>query len=87
MGRQPRPHQGPASSGQDHVRRVSLTLEVTDELNGRLDALASDLGGSKSDLLRKAIALIDVALQARRTGRRIAVVDEHGTIVTRIVGL
>lgn len=67
--------------------RIRLTLEVTDELNNRLDELAGELGGSKSDVFRKAIALVEVALDAKRRGARIAVVDDDHRIVTTIVGV
>lgn len=67
--------------------RVRLTLEVTDELNQRLADLACELGGSKSDVFRKAIALVEVAVNAKRDGKRIAVLDQRDRVVTTIVGL
>ena len=67
--------------------KVRLTLDVTDELNDRLNALAEEAGGSKSELLRKAIALVEVAVDAKRAGRHVAVVDKHDKVVTTIVGL
>jgi predicted transcriptional regulator len=67
--------------------RVRLTIDVTDELNERLDLLADELGGSKADVFRKAIALVEVALNAKREGKRIAVLDQRDRVVTTIVGL
>ncbi len=67
--------------------KVRLTLDVTDELNERLNALAEEAGGSKSELLRKAIALVEVAVNAKRTDKHVAVVDKNGKVVTTIVGL
>lgn len=68
-------------------RLGSGSRSITDALDKRLDELASELGGSKSDLLRKAIALIEVVVNAKRHGRRIAVVDEDQRVVTTIVGV
>lgn len=67
--------------------KVRLTLDVTDELNDRLNHLAEQAGGSKSELLRKAIALVEVAVDAKRAGRHVAVVDRNDKVVTTIVGL
>jgi hypothetical protein len=67
--------------------RVRLTLEVTDELNRRLADLAFELGGSKSDVFRKAIALVEVALNAKRRGGRVAIVDNDQRVVATVVGL
>lgn len=67
--------------------RVRLTIEVTDELNERLDRLADELGGSKAEVFRKAIALIDVALDAKRRGRQVAILDDEQRVVATVVGL
>lgn len=67
--------------------KVRLTVDVTDELNERLNSLAEETGGSKSELLRKAIALVEVAVQAKRAGRHVAVVDRDEKVVSTIVGL
>jgi predicted transcriptional regulator len=67
--------------------KVRLTLDLTDELNDRLNGLAAEAGGSKSELLRKAIALVEVAVEAKRSGRRVAVIDKNDKVVTTIVGL
>jgi predicted transcriptional regulator len=67
--------------------RVRLTIEVTDELNERLDRLADELGGSKAEVFRKAIALVDVALDAKRRGRQVAILDDEQRVVATVVGL
>lgn len=67
--------------------KVRLTLDVTDELNDRLNALAAESGGSKSELLRKAIALVEVAVDAKKAGKHVAVIDKNYKVVTTIVGL
>jgi hypothetical protein len=67
--------------------KIRLTLDVTDEVNERLNHMVEEAGGSKSDLLRKAIALIELAIKAKRTGNQIAVVDPNLKVVTTVVGL
>ncbi len=68
--------------------KVRLTLDVTDEMNERLNDLAAASGGSKSEFLRKAIALAEAAIHARKDGKEIAIVDRSSKkVVSTIVGL
>jgi len=70
------------------LTKVRLTLDVTDELNERLNALAAEAGGSKSEFLRKAIALAEAAIKARKQGNEIAIVNKNSKkVVSTIVGL
>lgn len=75
------------SHSAEYRPRVRLTLQITDELNDRLADLAAETAGSKSDLLRKAIALVEVAVEARRAGNQLAVVDRDQRVVSTVVGL
>jgi len=67
--------------------RVRLILEVSHELNETLEHLASRARVSKSEILRKAIALIEVALEAKDKKQTIGINDQDGKLVTRIIGL
>lgn len=67
--------------------RVRMTLEISSELNDKLNQLAAEAGGSKSDFLRKAIALAEAAVDARKTGCQVAIVDRNRKVVTTFVGL
>jgi predicted transcriptional regulator len=70
------------------VTKVRLTLDVTDELNNRLDHLAAEAGGSKSEFLRKAIALAEAAVAARKEGNEVAIINKNSKkLVSTIVGL
>jgi predicted transcriptional regulator len=70
------------------ITKVRLTLDVTDELNERLDQLAAEAGGSKSEFLRKAIALAEAAVAAKKDGNEVAIVNKNSKkVVTTIVGL
>lgn len=66
---------------------VRLSLVVSPELNERLEQLASSAHVSKSEILRKAIALYDVAAEARVEKKRIGILDQNKQLVTEIVGL
>jgi predicted transcriptional regulator len=66
---------------------VRLNVNITDELNVRLDSLAEKAGVTKSDLLRKAIALIDVAVNERTQGNKLAITDGQNHVLREIVGV
>jgi predicted transcriptional regulator len=67
--------------------RTRLTFDVSAELNEVLERLAEKTSGTKSEVLRKAIALMDVAVDAKGKGQRVGLLDEKDQVVTRIVGL
>lgn len=59
----------------DTRNRVLLSLDVSTELNSLLEELAVETGTTGSDVLRKAIVLMDVAVDAKREGKRVFVSD------------
>lgn len=66
---------------------VRLSLVVSPELNDRLEALATAGHISKSDVLRRAIALFDVAAEARKNHKRLGILDQNKQLENEIVGL
>lgn len=67
--------------------KVRLTLDVSADLNRTLEALTEKTGGTKSELLRRAIALMEVAVEAKQRGQRLGLVDREDKLVTRIVSI
>lgn len=68
-------------------RKIRLSLVVTIDLNETLTDLAERTGETKSDVLRKAIALMEMAVDARQRGRKVAIVEKDQTVMTEIVGI
>jgi len=66
---------------------IRLSLAVSPELNERLEQLASSGHTSKSEILRKAIALFDVVAEAKSEKKRIGILDQNKQLVTEIVGI
>ena len=66
---------------------VRLSLAVSPELNDRLEQLAAAGHTSKSEILRKAIALFDVVAEAKSEKRRFGILDQNKQLVTEIVGI
>jgi len=67
--------------------KVRLSLDISPELNSLLEELAAKTGGTKSDVLRKAIALMEVAIDAKRRGLKLGLADRDQPLTTEIIGL
>lgn len=67
--------------------RVRLTIEFSKETDALLNDMARRMGGTRVDVLRKAVNMMHVALEAKEQGQRFGVIDEHGHLQTRIVGV
>ena len=66
---------------------VRLNVNITTELNERLDVLAEKSGTTKSELLRKAIALMDLAVTERGRGNKLGILDDQQQVLREIVGV
>jgi hypothetical protein len=69
------------------TRQVRLSLEISPAMSRALKDLALKTGGTKSDVLRKAVALMEVAVEARERGEKFGVAEKDQPLVTEIVGL
>jgi uncharacterized lipoprotein len=71
--------------------KIRLSLDVSPELNTLLEELAKDIDGNKSDVLRKAITLMDVAVQANKNNRKLLIADAdvnvNSTKIQEIIGI
>jgi hypothetical protein len=66
---------------------IRLSLDLSPKTNAVLERLAGDVGVSKADVLRRSIALMKFAVEAKNQNRRLGAVDKDGNLVTEIVGL
>ena len=66
---------------------VRLSLSVSPELNERLEQLASSGYTTKTEILRKAIALYDVVAEAKTEKKRFGTLDQNKNLLTEIVGI
>lgn len=67
--------------------KVRLSLDISPEMNDLLERLADATGGTKSDVLRRAIALMEVAVEAKRQGKKFGVAEKDQPLATEIIGL
>jgi predicted transcriptional regulator len=74
-------------SPKKEKEKVRLSLDISPELNALLESLAAKTGGTKSDVLRKAIALMEVAVDAKRRGLKLGLAEKDQPLATEIIGL
>jgi hypothetical protein len=67
--------------------RVRLNLVITKQLDEMLEKLAGANGTNKSEILRKALALFEVANEAKEHGNRLGVISKDRQVLAEIVGL
>lgn len=68
--------------------KIKLSLEVTPEVNRVLERIATATGATKTEAMRKAIALMHVAVEAMENGERLFVAKTPPPGASReIVGL
>jgi predicted transcriptional regulator len=74
--------------GQPSERgKVRLSLDISSELNSLLEELAASIGGTKSEVLRKAIALMQVAVEAKKQGKKFGIAEKDQPLATEIIGI
>lgn len=66
---------------------VRFSLDITQETSRLLDELAATTGGTKSDVLRKAISLMEIAVKGKKRGLRLGLASEQQELTTEIVGI
>lgn len=67
--------------------KVRLSLDITTELNEVLNDLAAKTGGTKGDVLRKAIGLMEIAVAAKSEGKKFGIAEQDQPLATEIVGI
>jgi len=71
------------SQDSDHI---GIMMYVTPETHQKLNALSEATGCGMGEIISKALALFDIAVEATSEGDTLAVVDDNGSIKTAIVG-
>lgn len=69
------------------TKNVEMTLTMSPALEAKLARLAVASGSPEADVLLKAIALYEVALQAKLKGQDVAILDEEKRLVHEIDGM
>jgi predicted transcriptional regulator len=67
--------------------KIRLSLDLSPELYRMLEELAEKSGGSKAEVLRRAIALMDVAVDAKKQGKKFGIAEKSEDLTTEIIGI
>lgn len=67
--------------------QIKFSLEVSPEFYTTLQNLSSETHVSESDVLRKALALLKIAVEAEKRGQKIGIVEKDQPVISKIVGL
>lgn len=80
---------GSESTLADRTRKgtVRLSLDVSVELNTLINQLATDTNSTKSDVLRRAVTLLSIAVDARRQGKKVGIAEKDQPLATEIIWL
>jgi predicted transcriptional regulator len=66
---------------------IRLSLDLSPKLNDALESLAHRTGSTKTEVLRKSIALMEVAVEAREHGQKFGVAEKSTPLTKEVVGL
>jgi Arc/MetJ-type ribon-helix-helix transcriptional regulator len=64
---------------------IKLTLNLSPELNQILEELAHKIGGSKSDVLRQAITLMQIMVKAKEEMQKLGIPEVNQLIANEII--
>lgn len=66
---------------------IKLSLNFSTETNQILEQMSEESHVSKSDILRRSIALMKYALDAKKEGKKLGKINENGEVVSELIGL
>jgi hypothetical protein len=69
-----------------HDKWLNFNLTVSEQTNAKLDRMAQEIGVTKDDVFAWAFALLELAVKAKKEGKRIAIVDADNSI-EMVIGL
>lgn len=63
---------------------IHLSLDISPELNEKLEEIANKIGGTKSDVLRQSLALMQIVLAAKEQGKKFGIAEPEQALATEI---
>lgn len=72
---------------KDKNPKVKLSLELPIEINERLEEIARDLGSTKTDVLRRSLALMVAAHEARKQDLIVGVMTKDHKLQKEFIGV
>lgn len=66
---------------------ITLSLNMSPELHNKLLKMSMEAQTSETDILKKAIFLLDIAMENKKKGNKVAIVDKEDHKVCDIFGV
>lgn len=66
---------------------VRMSLNISPELAEKLEQMSEETHTSKSDIIRKALLIMDIAIDNKKKGNRLALVNKQDQKVSDILGI
>ena len=66
-------------------KTINLTMRLSPAANAELERMATELESNKTDAIRRALLLLDLAIEARNEGKRIGIADANRNFESEIV--
>ncbi len=68
-------------------QHIKINLDLSPELYETISNLAQQINGDNAEVLLKAIALLEVAVEAKQKGKHIWIVDDNQNLETEVIGI
>lgn len=69
------------------MAEIPRTFTIPPDLATKLEEIASESGLSEGEILRTGIALVELAVTARKRNKKFGVVEQDTPLITEVVGL
>ncbi|MBH8554018.1 DNA-binding protein [Nostocaceae cyanobacterium CENA357] len=69
------------------TQRIQINLDLSLELYETLNNLAQKINGDNAEVLLKAIALMEIAVEAKYQGKHLWIADDQQNLETEVVGI
>ncbi|WP_392535211.1 DNA-binding protein [Nostoc sp. C117] len=74
-------------TAQEKKQRIQINLDLSPKLYETINNLAQQMNGDRVEVLLKAIALLEIAVEAKQKNKHIWIADENQNLETQITGI
>lgn len=74
-------------NSQNKEQRIQINLDLSPELYKTINNLAQQMNGDNAEVLLKAIALLEIAVEAKHEGKHLWIADDNHNLETEIVDI
>ncbi|WP_414577277.1 DNA-binding protein [Anabaena sp. CCY 9402-a] len=72
---------------QNRPQRIQINLDLSPELYETINNLVQQINGDNTEVFLKAIALLEVAVEAKLKGKHLWITDDQQNLETEIIGI